>query len=109
MEKRFLKSILSCALAFVMVLTLIPLNSDIASASTKATLSNKKITLTEGMIQNLKVKNVTNSTKVKWQSLNKKVAKVDSIGNVKGIKDGNTSIKCTVTQNGKKTVLKSIR
>ena len=107
MGKRFLKSILSCALAFVMVLTLIPLNSDIASASTKATLSNKKITLTEGMIQNLKVKNVTNSTKVKWQSLNKKVAKVDSIGNVKGIKDGNTSIKCTVTQNGKKTVLKS--
>ena len=107
MGKRIFKSVVSWILALAMVVTLAPVSPEQVSAAAKVSLSNSKVTVTEGMAQTLKVKNLTKGAKVKWQSLNKKIAVVNSTGEVKGVKDGNTTIKCTVTKGRRKTVLKS--
>lgn len=107
MSKKVVKSVLSWILVLAMVMTLVPVAPEYVSAAAKVSLSTTKVTITEGMTQTLKLKNVLKGSEAKWQTLNKKVAVVNSSGVVKGIKDGSTTIKCTVTKAGKKTILKS--
>ena len=54
-----------------------------------------------GKKQTLKIKNVADGAAVSYKIVNKKIASVTSKGVVKGIKDGKTKVKVTVTQYGK--------
>ena len=107
MSKKVFQKVISWILVLVMVITFAPVSMVHVEAATKVSFCTSKVTITEGMIQTLKLKNFVKGSKTKWQSVNKKVAVVNSSGVVKGVKDGTTTIKCTITKAGKKTVLKS--
>ena len=106
MRNKSWKSIVSYVLALMMILTAIPSTALQVNAATKPTLSASQITLTKGMTQTLKPKNVKSGSQVKWSSKNKSIATVNGKGVVKGVKDGKTTINCVVTSSGKKTSLK---
>ncbi len=67
------------------------------------TLKSKKVTVSVGKTKKLALKKMTAkaTTKFSYKSKNKKIAKVDSYGIIKGVKKGSTKI---TVKNGKKKV-----
>lgn len=94
--KRYIEKIMAVILSFVMIITVMQVSN--VSAASRVKLNKKTATVYVGKTVRLKVKN--NKKKVKWSSINKKIATVNSKGKVKGIKAGKTTIKAKV---GKKT------
>ncbi len=86
-----LKRTLTLLLAFVMVLTLSPIQ---ANAAKKVKLNKNKLSLYVGKTYTLKLKN--NKSKVKWTSSKKTVATVSSKGKVKAKKKGSCKITAKV-------------
>lgn len=91
------KNLLVTMLTFLMVISLIPVQSD---AAQKAKLNRKSLTLTVGKSSQLKIKNTTK--KVKWSSSNGSIASVTQQGRVKAKKQGNCSVSAKV--GGKKYI-----
>ncbi len=103
-------------IAVIMIVTLCfgAFNSN-AFARSKVKLNKKKVTICVNKVVKLKVKNT--KKKVKWKSLNSKVASVNKKGKVKGRKVGKTTIfakvgkkklKCKVIVKKAKTAKKNI-
>lgn len=92
--KNVIKKISIAALCGVLILSSANVN---VMAKPKVKISKKSITITVGKTRKLKLKN--NRKKVKWKSLNKKIATVSKKGVVKGKKKGRTTI---VAKVGKK-------
>lgn len=85
------KKALTIVLAFVMVITLSPIQ---ANAAKKVKLNKSKLSLYVGKSYTLKLKN--NKSKVKWSSSKKTVATVSSKGKVKAKKKGSCKITARV-------------
>ncbi len=99
MNRKFIKSILSCILALMMVVPLLAIPSGAA-----ASISKTALTLTKGYATTLKVNGTSGA--VKWSTGNISVATVNSAGKVSGkgvgstyiyAKVSNTTLKCKVT------------
>ena len=65
MSKKVVKSVLSWILVLAMVMTLVPVAPEYVSAAAKVSLSTTKVTITEGMTQTLKLKNVLKGSESK--------------------------------------------
>ena len=94
--KKIKKLVITILLAtsFLAVPVTLPLmNYELAEAAT-VKLNQSKITLYVGSTYTLKVNETKD--KVVWTSANTKIATVSSIGKVKGIKKGNTTITATI-------------
>lgn len=104
------KRVLSCILAFALVVSSLMISSESEAAKKKKVKLNKtKLSLYVGKTYTLKLKN--NKKKIKWSTSNKKVATVSSKGKVKARKKGSATItakvgkkkyKCKVTVKVKK-------
>ena len=106
MGKKNLTIRFSVIFLLTIFMTAMVLKETQVDAAPKFSLNTSQITVTTGMAQVLKVKNVKAKYKIKWYSSNKSIAIVNSKGVVKGLKDGKTTIKCVVSASGKKSVLK---
>jgi alpha-amylase len=106
MERKSVKKCISWLLALAMVFTLVPVSSMRVEAAVKPALSTAQVTIAKGMSQTVKVKNAAKGAKTKWKSDDSKTASVSASGVIKGVKDGKTTVRCTVTVSGKKTTLK---
>ncbi|MGN0153624.1 MAG: Ig domain-containing protein, partial [Lachnospiraceae bacterium] len=103
-------------LAFVMVLTLAPAGQvdaaskvNVKKVTVSSSLSGSKKTVVVAKGKKVKLTTVVSVTpnksankKVTYTSQDKKIATVDSKGNVKGVKAGSTKITVTSTKNKKK-------
>lgn len=103
------KKVLTIVLAFIMVLSLVPIQVD---AAKKVKLNKSKLSLNVGKSYTLKLKN--NKRKVKWSSSKKKIATVTKKGKVTAKKTGNCNITakvgkkkyvCKVTVKNKKSIV----
>ncbi|MFR8105646.1 Ig-like domain-containing protein [Eubacterium sp.] len=92
-----------CAIVLVIVLAF-SVTPDSVFAAKKAKISKTKATIYVGKTIKLKVKN--NKKKVKWSTSNKKVAKVNKKGKVKGIKAGKATIIAKVGKKAYKCKIK---
>ncbi len=92
-----------CAIVLVIVLAF-SVTPDSVFAAKKAKISKTKATIYVGKTIKLKVKN--NKKKVKWSTSNKKVAKVNKKGKVKGIKAGKATITAKVGKKAYKCKIK---
>ncbi len=76
-------------------------------AAQKSKLSQESVAILIGKSQKVNVQKKKKGDKYTWKSNNKKIAKVNAKGKIKGVKKGETKVRCTVTPKaGKKYVLK---
>ena len=94
--KGIVKKIIVLTLCMALVMGSFQMNV-MAKRTPKPKLNKKNITIMMGKTSRLKLKN--NKKKVKWRSLNKKIATVTKKGLVKGKSEGKTTI---VAKVGKK-------
>lgn len=95
----FLKRMTSYFFSILLISSLLSISifsPTTAYASSKVKLNKTKITIVKGKQSKLKVKGTTK--KVKWRSSDKKVAKVNTSGTVKGIKPGTCYIYAKVNK-----------
>ncbi len=107
--KKLLKSI-ALIIAIIMVVTLLPIQSQAVAAS-KPALSKKKITVTTGKSKTITVKaNGNKITDVSWKTSDKTIAKVSKKGDLKakitGASEGKTTVTATVKTKAKAYKLK---
>ena len=104
MKGKGLKKLCALLLIFAMVVAFIPVSDADAAVMS---ISSSRVIVTSGMTKTLSVKNAWKGASVKWTSTDKSIATVSSKGVVKGVKDGEAVIKCTVSKAGKKRTFKS--
>ena len=99
-----LKRILSFVLCLVMIVTVIQIASQNVYAAKKIKLNKTKLTMYVGEKEYLHLYEGKYWTSAKWSSSNKKVATVNSKGQIKALKSGTAKI--TAKYNNKKYVCK---
>ena len=99
MKGKGLKKLCALLLIFAMVVAFIPVSDADAAVMS---ISSSRVIVTSGMTKTLSVKNAWKGASVKWTSTDKSIATVSSKGVVKGVKDGEAVIKCTVSKAVKK-------
>ncbi len=94
---RTLKSLLALAVVAVMVmLSVLIIPPTVAHAASKPVLTKTTLNIIEGNSYDINIKNKITGSTYTWTSSNKKVATVNKVGLVKGIKKGEATITCTV-------------
>ena len=96
MKKHYIKKIISLCLLFALIISVFPsMKADAASVK----LNKTKASITVGKTITLKLKN---ASKVKWNTSDKKVAKVNAKGVVTGVNKGTATITATDKKTNKK-------
>ena len=96
MKKHYIKKIISLCLLFALIISVFPsMKADAASVK----LNKTKASITVGNTITLKLKN---ASKVKWNTSDKKVAKVNAKGVVTGVNKGTATITATDKKTNKK-------
>ena len=94
--RKIFNKTLAWVLAFVMMLSILPVTQ--VNAATKPKLSKTKITMTVGQSKKLKVKGVSKkqAKRIKWKSSKKKVVTVTKTAKIKARKAGKATITAKV-------------
>ena len=84
-----------------MIVNLFPISA--FGATKNPALNTKNINITVGMTYACKVINAPENAKIKWSIADKEIATVSKSGVVKGVNEGNTLLKCKITNKKGKT------